>query len=406
MSRPAAGRPETPRRERTPSRRGGQGLTVLLALLAGFAGAFAYEQLRGDDQPSQAPITAGAQQPSNDTAAEGALTPAEIYERTSPGVVLIQAVVTQPVESPFGDQDQQGLSTGTGFVVSDEGFIVTNAHVVLGARRATVTFGEDREIDAEIKGVDLNSDLAVLKVDPKDHKLQPLALGTAKELRVGDPVVAIGNPFGLDRTLTTGVVSALARKIQGLNGFTISNVVQTDAAINKGNSGGPLLDAQGRVIGVNSQIQTESGGNVGIGFAVPVDKLKEVLPTLEDGKEVQVAFLGVTTVPIDAQRAKVVKVREGLLIAAITPKSPAQKAGLKAGDSGVTFDVDGSPVDLGGDIILKVDGKVFDTPQSLQEYIGGLDVGDEVDVLFERSGKRKRLSVTLAARPAQPATQP
>ncbi len=183
------------------------------------------------------------------------------------------------MESPFGDQEQQGLSTGTGFVVSDEGFIVTNAHVVLGARRATVTFGEDREIEAEIKGVDLNSDLAVLKVDPKDHKLQPLALGTAKELRVGDPVVAIGNPFGLDRTLTTGVVSALARKIQGLNGFTISNVVQTDAAINKGNSGGPLLDAQGRVIGVNSQIQTESGGNVGIGFAVPVDKLKEVLPT-------------------------------------------------------------------------------------------------------------------------------
>ncbi len=275
------------------------------------------------------------------------------------------------MESPFGDQEQQGLSTGTGFVVSDEGFIVTNAHVVLGARRATVTFGEDREIEAEIKGVDLNSDLAVLKVDPKDHKLESLALGTAKELRVGDPVVAIGNPFGLDRTLTTGVVSALARKIQGLNGFTISNVVQTDAAINKGNSGGPLLDAQGRVIGVNSQIQTESGGNVGIGFAVPVDKLKEVLPTLEDGKEVQVAFLGVTTVPIDAQRAKVVKVREGLLIAAITPKSPAQKAGLKAGDSGVTFDVDGSPVDLGGDIILKVDGKVFDTRRRCRSTSAG-----------------------------------
>lgn len=377
-------------------------LTGVVALAGGALGAFGYEELRSDDEATvvrQAPMSASNNsQPSNDNA-DGGLTPSQIYEKTSPGVVLIQALVSESVESPFGQQQQQGESTGTGFVVSKDGFIVTNAHVVQGAKTATVRFGEDKAVDAKVMGSDLNSDLAVLKVDPKDHELTPLELGTAKGLKVGDPVVAIGNPFGLDRTLTTGVVSALARKIQGLNGFSISNVIQTDAAINKGNSGGPLLDAAGRVIGVNSQIQTESGGNVGIGFAVPADKVKQVLPDLEEGREVKVAFLGVTTVPIDEKIAKVVKVSKGLLVVDVSEKSGAAEAGLRKGDSGVTFDIAGGSVDLGGDIILEVDGKEFGDSQELAEFIAGKKVGDTIKVTFEREGKEKTVEIKLGNRP-------
>lgn len=377
-------------------------ITGVVAIAGGVIGAVGYDELRGDDDATvvrQAPMSeANNSQPSNDNA-DGGLTPSQIYEETSPGVVLINALVTESVDSPFGQQEQQGESTGTGFVVSKDGFIVTNAHVVQGAKTATVQFGEDKAIDAKVMGTDPNSDLAVLKVDPDDHDLTPLELGTAKGLKVGDPVVAIGNPFGLDRTLTTGVVSALARKIQGLNGFSINNVIQTDAAINKGNSGGPLLDAQGRVIGVNSQIQTESGGNVGIGFAVPVDKVKQVLPDLEEGREVKVAFLGVTTVPIDDKIAKVVKVSKGLLVVDVSKDSGAAQAGLRKGDSGVTFDISGGSVDLGGDIILEVDGKAFSDSQELADFIGGKEVGDTIEVTYEREGKEKTVEVKLGNRP-------
>ncbi len=381
---------------------------LVLALGAGLFGAFAYDEWIDDDDSApvaQAPLSQGPQ-PANNDAESSSLTPAEIYGKTGPGVVLISAIVTQETQSPFGDtQEQQGESTGTGFVVSDEGFIVTNAHVVQGAKNATVQFGEDKAIPAQIKGVDVNSDLAVLKVDPKAHDLTPLDLGTTKGIRVGDPVVAIGNPFGLDRTLTTGVVSALARRIQGLNGFSIENVVQTDAAINKGNSGGPLIDSAGRVIGVNSQIQSESGGNVGIGFAVPVERLKEVLPQLERGEEVQVAFLGVTAVPIDEKTAKVVKLKKGLLVHSVSKGSGAEKAGLKSGDSGVMYDMAGGQVDLGGDVILSVDGKELEAPAELSRYIASKKVGDTVEVKYIRGSDTKVVKVKLGNRP-QTVTQP
>ncbi|MBO9533680.1 MAG: trypsin-like peptidase domain-containing protein [Solirubrobacteraceae bacterium] len=376
--------------------------TLVVAVAGGLGGAAAYDEFIKSDGDAtvvqQAPLSASSQ-PSNESTGDGALTPAEIYEKTSPGVVLVNALVTEQVDSPFGQQEQQGESTGTGFVVSKDGFIVTNAHVVQGAKEATVQFGADKAIDAKVQGIDVNSDLAVLKVDPDAHDLEPLDLGTAKRLKVGDPVVAIGNPYGLDRTLTTGVVSALARKIDGLNGFKITNVIQTDAAINKGNSGGPLLDAQGKVIGVNSQIQTENGGNVGIGFAVPVDKVEQVLPTLKAGKEVQVAFLGVTTVPIDKKIAKVVKIGKGLLVVSVKEGSPADKSGLKAGDSGVTFELGGGSVDLGGDVIVSVDGETFATAEELATYIGGKKVGDTVKVDYEREGDRKSVDVKLGNRP-------
>ena len=376
--------------------------TIVLAAAAGFGGAAGYEALFGeDDAPArQAPLTSSVK-PANPSDNDEGLTPADIYDKTSPGVVLIQAVVSETVQSPFGDQQREGSSTGTGFVVSKDGFIVTNAHVVQGAKRATVQFGSDTEIPAEVKGIDVNSDLAVIQIDPKDHELTPLELGSTEGIKVGDPVVAIGNPFGLDRTLTTGVVSALARRIEGLNGFTISDVVQTDAAINKGNSGGPLIDAGGRVIGVNSQIQTETGGNVGIGFAVPVERLKQVLPSLEKGEEVKVAFLGVTTIPIDETLKEVgVGADSGLLVVSVEPRTGAQKAGIRAGTGKATIQIDGTDVPLGGDVLRKVDGREFESPTDLADYIGGKKVGDEITIELQRKGKSQTVKVTLGSRPS------
>lgn len=375
--------------------------TGALAVLGGIAGGAGYSALSDDDAPApvaQTPLSHSTK-PSNENAVSGALTPAKIYAKTAPGVVLIQATIRQPSTSPFGGE-QQGESTGTGFVVSDDGSIVTNAHVVQGAERATVQFGSDKRIDAKIMGTDVNSDLAVLKIDPKEHDLTPLELGSAEGLNVGDPVVAIGNPFGLDRTLTTGVISALARRIEGLNGFTISNVVQTDAAINRGNSGGPLLDSQGRVIGVNSQIQSESGGNIGIGFAVPVERLKSVLPQLAKGEEVKVALFGVTTISVGEELTDLgIQADRGLLVASVEPGSGADKAGIRAGRGRASVTIDGVEVPLGGDIILSVDGQKFDSAPQLADFIGEKKVGDKVKVLLQRGGKERTVTVTLGARP-------
>ena len=200
---------------------------------------------------------------------EGGLTPRDIYKRDAPGVVFIRAQVVESAPSPFDfgfPQEQRGEATGSGFVIDKKGTILTNAHVVSGATRVTVQFADKQAVDAKVLGRDESSDLAVLKVDPDGHDLTPLALGSSRGVQVGDPTIAIGNPFGLERTLTTGVVSATKRTIQAPDGFEIDGVIQTDAAINPGNSGGPLLDAAGRVIGINSQIETGGNGNGNIGI--------------------------------------------------------------------------------------------------------------------------------------------
>ena len=208
-----------------------------------------------------------------------ALTPREIYKRDASGVVFMRSEIVQRSQSPFDlfPTEQRGEATGSGFVIDKDGDILTNAHVIDGAVKVTVQFSDTHTVTARIVGKDTSSDLALLKVDPDGLDLHPLTLGSAKDVQVGDPTVAIGNPFGLDRTLTTGVVSALQREIKAPNGFSIRDVIQTDAAINPGNSGGPLLDATGRVIGINSQIETGGGGNgnVGIGFAVPIDTAED-----------------------------------------------------------------------------------------------------------------------------------
>ena len=231
------------------------------------------------------------------------MTAREIYKRDAPGVVNVRAQIVQQVDSPFDPfgQGQQGVATGSGFVLDKSGHILTNAHVIEGASRVSVQFEDNKTVEAKVEGKDTSTDIALLKVDTKGLDLKPLELGNSKTVQVGDPTIAIGNPFGLDRTLTTGVVSALQRKISAPNGYSISNVIQTDAAINPGNSGGPLIDATGRVIGINSQIATggSGGGNVGIGFAVPVNTAKQIVPQLKDSGSVKRAYLGITGQTID-----------------------------------------------------------------------------------------------------------
>src|ERR671916_3347364 len=224
----------------------------------------------------------------------------EIYEQAAPGVVFVRARSLQAEPSPFDLQQRaENVATGSGFVIDGKGRLLTNAHVIAGATDIRVTFAGDRTVPARVLGKDEDTDLALLGVDTKGLDLRPLALGSSSSVQVGDPTVAIGNPFGLDRTLTTGVVSAKQRRITAPNGFSIENVIQTDAAINPGNSGGPLIDAAGRVIGVNSQIATGgSGGNVGIGFAVPSNTVKEVVPQLEEDGKIERAYIGVVTAPV------------------------------------------------------------------------------------------------------------
>src|SRR4051794_32923166 len=276
----------------------------------------------------QAPLAT----PSTTSTTDGAaLTPREIYKRDSPGVVFVRSEVVQRSQSPFDlfPTQQRGEATGSGFVIDKDGNILTNAHVVDGAVKVTVQFSDNKEVTAQIVGKDVSSDLALLKVNPDGLNLHPLPLGTAKDIQVGDPTIAIGNPFGLDRTLTTGVVSALQRRIQAPNGFAIRDVIQTDAAINPGNSGGPLLDAAGRVIGINSQIETggAGNGNVGIGFAVPIDTAKQVLPALKKGAAVERAELGVTTLTIDQSLASMnLPVKSGVLVQSVENGSAADKA--------------------------------------------------------------------------------
>jgi S1-C subfamily serine protease len=339
-------------------------------------------------------------------AGDRGLTPRDIYKRAAPGVVFIRAQVVEQSQSPFDfgfPQQQRGEATGSGFVIDRNGTILTNAHVVSGATKVTVQFADKHVVDASILGRDESTDLAVLKVSAKPSELQPLSLGTSRSIQVGDPTIAIGNPFGLERTLTTGVVSATKRTIQAPNGFEIDGVIQTDAAINPGNSGGPLLDATGRVIGINSQIETggSGGGNVGIGFAIPIDTAKRLVPELEKTGRVDRGFLGVEQpLTIDSSLSDLnLPVDHGVLVQTVTPGSPAAKAGIKGGD--IVAQLDNNEIRLGGDIVTAVDGKKLRTGDDLVNVIAGKKKGDKVKIDLLHDGRKRTVEVTLAARPTQ-----
>jgi len=374
------------------------GAVVAVALLASGVGGGARTTTVVQQAPVASPSSEGDS--AARTAAQQGLTAHDIYERDAPGVVHVRSQLrSSGGSSPFGT-DQGGEATGTGFVIDSEGHILTNYHVVADATAVDVGFDDNRVVRARVLGTDATNDLALLAVDTSGLKLSPLQLGDSSTAEVGDPVLAIGNPFGLDRTLTTGVVSALQRQIQAPNGFTIQHVIQTDAPINPGNSGGPLLDAAGRVIGINSQIITggAGNGNVGIGFAVPINTAKKLLPQLKQAGTVVHAYLGITGATIDASLADLqLKANKGVLVQTVTSGGPAAKAGVHGGT--IESQLNGARIMLGGDVIQSFDGLTVTSMSDLTADIARHRPGDAVRIGILRSGNQKKLSVTLGIAP-------
>ncbi|MGB7684200.1 MAG: trypsin-like peptidase domain-containing protein [Solirubrobacterales bacterium] len=351
-----------------------------------------------------APATAPIVSQSSGDGDEGT-TVNQIYKADGDGVAFIEAEMgggeSSPV-GPFGEPEAEGgTATGSGFVIDSKGHLLTNNHVVEGATKISVKLGDSNNThSATVVGADPATDVALLKVDAPDSELHPLALGRSAEMEVGDPVVAIGNPFGLDRTVTSGIVSALQRQIQAPNGFSIDKVIQTDAAINPGNSGGPLINAAGEVIGINTQIQTGGGsGNVGIGFAVPIDTVSSEIDELETTGEVAHAYLGIEGGPVTPQLARAVNlpVNEGVIVQSVVPDGPADKAGVKGGDTTAT--IEGAEVSLGGDIITEVDGRKITEMEEVIEIVNSKNPGDEIELTVVRGDQTKTATVTLGERP-------
>jgi len=376
------------------------------ALLGGSAALGGAWALGAFDEPTVAVDATPIAQSSSTSGASGpAIDVGAIYKRSGPGVVQITSTSSGEAEADsFGDlvprRDQRAL--GSGFVIDKEGHIVTNYHVVQGASEIEVSFSNRDTVEATLVGTDPSTDLALLEVDVDARALTPLALADSDAVEVGDPVVAIGNPFGLERTVTAGIVSALQRQVRAPNSFTIDHVIQTDAPINSGNSGGPLLDADGRVIGVNSQIETASGGggNVGIGFAVPSNTVKSVVAQLLDDGQVDRPYLGVTLQEIEPEVASVLKLPadSGVLVGAVQPGSPAAKAGIEGGETQVV--VAGRSYQVGGDMIVAIDGNDVASVDALREAIASHEPGENVPVTVVRAdGERETLTVKLGRVP-------
>lgn len=336
------------------------------------------------------------------------LTPQQIYEDYARGVVEVVASFPAAGLGPFG-QSGRPQALGTGFVVSDDGDILTNAHVVSengqAADTVSVTFktadGTTTKVTATVVGADDSSDVALLKVDPKEvGELVVLPLGDSDKVAVGEPVVAIGNPLGYDFSLTTGVVSALDRELESPNGSIIADGIQTDAAINSGNSGGPLIDATGHVIGINEQIASQSGGNQGLGFAVPINTAVRVMEQLKDGGRVDYAWLGIEGQTLTTDVAAALGIDgDGVLVAHVVDGSPAAKAGIHGGEAQGT--IQGQPYVTGGDVIIAIDGEKLATMEQLAGTIAQHRPGDKVMLSLLRDGKALELAVTLASRPRQ-----
>ncbi len=374
---------------------------LIASLLSAGLAAGGTAVLIGQDGGSTTTIVQEANTPANNASGSessvampavqtGTMDIEQMYEKYGAGVVRVE--------------HSSGL--GSGFVFDKEGHILTNAHVVDGAQGTiSVSFSNNEKVEAKVIGVDNATDVAVLKVDLPASALTVIPLGSSADLEVGAEVVAIGNPFGQDRTVTSGIISAMARQIKAPNGFAINGAIQTDAAINHGNSGGPLLDMNGRVIGINSQIDTggTGNGNVGIGFAVPVDLVKRVASELMATGKAQHAWLGVQLTDVDPTLASQVKIGSdyGAMIASVTPGSPAAKAGLTGATGQVT--IKGTTYAIGGDVVVEINGDKIENVADLQAVVSAGKPGDELELTLKTSeGETKQITVTLGDQPQDP----
>jgi putative serine protease PepD len=367
-------------------------VTGLLATagIGAAAGAGTYSLL--SDSPSVVhEVTVQGSEP----AAQSNLSIPAIYQANYKGVVEI--TTTGATSSPFGGQQEQ-QAQGSGWVYDSDGHIVTNQHVVAGANSIAVRFWNGATYSAKLLGTDRSTDLAVIKVKAPSSLLQPLKLGDSSKLQVGDGVVAIGSPFGLEETVTSGIVSALHRAMQAPNGFTITNSIQTDAAINHGNSGGPLLNAQGKLVGVNAQIQSESGGNDGVGFAVPSNTVTTIVPQLIGSGKAEHAYLGVQLQAVPENVAGQLRMAAGVEVANVRAGTPADAAGLKAATGERT--IDGETYPTGGDVIVEFDGQNVTAAEQLQNLVDAKQPGDKVQLTYIRGGDRHTVTVELASRPS------
>ena len=331
---------------------------------------------------------------------------ADLYERSLPSIVHIR--VAHHIDGTLPSQFQQSpdfrRGSGSGFVWDTQGHIVTNYHVVEDAATVTVFFADDTEVEAEVIGRDPDSDLAVLKVDLPAEKLHPLPLGSSEDLRVGQFAIALGNPFGQDFTMTTGIISGLGRTISGgASPYTIPKVVQTDAPINPGNSGGPLVDREGRVVGINTQILSRTGSSSGVGLSVPIDLAKRIIPSLIEDGAYTYPWLGVRAMSVRGELADALDLpteTRGVLIIDAVEEGPAATAGLLGSDD--TVEVDGFEYSTGGDVVIAVDGTpVREMEDLVVHLIEKTRPGDTISLTVLRDGERHRLDVVLGSRPTE-----
>jgi len=384
------------------------GLLACAALLGGCGGS-------GDDNAKTKTVTTKVQVLEQSAGAEGerrtSFDPRRIYKDEAPGVVTVVSLFgSQGLDSIIGGGGGDQGGVGSGFVVSRDGEIATNAHVVTTgegdeikrANQLYVEFADGNQVEAKIVGFDPNADIALIKVDPEGLTLRPLPLAQDSEVQVGTPVAAIGSPFGEKQSLSVGVVSAVDRAIGSLTEFQISGAIQTDAAINPGNSGGPLVDGRGRVIGVNQQIKSQSGGGEGVGFAVPAPVVQRSLDGLRRDGKVRYAYLGVQSVELYPQLVDHfnLPVGKGAWVQVVQPGGPGAKAGLKGGKEDARFQA--RSFTDGGDIITKIDDRKIDTPDDLSEAVQLFDPGQKVKVEVYRDGKKRDLDLTLGERPLNP----
>ena len=361
-------------------------------LLAAGTGAAGYALVEDDPSTVVRDVATGVP-----AATSSSLSVGQVYRRAHEGVVEI-AVGSTGAAGRFGQGGGTQQAQGSGFVLDGEGHVVTNHHVVDGAETARVTFANGETHDARVVGTDPSTDLAVLAVDAPSSVLKPLQLADSSELEVGDAVVAIGSPFGLEGTVTAGIVSALSRQMAAPNGFTINDSIQTDAAINHGNSGGPLLDLQGHVVGVNAQISSESGGNDGVGFAIPSNTVRTIAAEIVSDGGVEHAYLGVGVTTIDDSAADELGVPAGVALTEVRPGTPAAAAGLRAGTG--TRTIDGREYPTGGDVVTEVDGEAVETAEDLQRAIDAQKAGDAITLTVDRDGETVSVEVTLDTRPS------